>query len=503
MDDLRRALHRVADLIADYREGLPEQHVAPSLGRAAVRDALARELPPGPAPLDTVVDELVAGATPGLMASAGPRYFGFVIGGSPDAALAADLLTVGWDQCAYNEALSPAALAFEDVAGTWLKELLGLPAIGVGGLHDRWAGSEHRRAGRGALEGPRTGRLGRRSGRSRRCPARESRRERRASCHDRPEPSPPRARRERDRGDSRARERCHGHGRALARPPLAARCADDRLRPGREREHRSLRRPQRRHVRRCRGRGVGARRWCLRALGRSQPGDEASRRRNRGGGLVGVRRPQVAERAVRLRIRVLCASGRPCRSRWSTRPRTSRAGRRPGLRRRRFRAGVVAPGTRVRRVGRAPRARPIGRRRSDRALVRARPPCRAAPRSPRRRRRSSTRSCSTRYSYVSEASSSRTGSSGSSSRTASAGSARRPGAASASFGSRCRTGRRPSTTSTAPSTRLPERALPRLPTFPRDDVAARSARVSSVASLVVDLGRELDAIAATGIVLRV
>ena len=128
MDDLRQALHRVADLIADYREGLPEQHVAPSLGRAAVRDALARELPPAPAPLHTVLDELVAGATPGLMASAGPRYFGFVIGGSPDAALAADLLTVGWDQCAYNEALSPAALAFEDVAGGWLKELLGLPA---------------------------------------------------------------------------------------------------------------------------------------------------------------------------------------------------------------------------------------------------------------------------------------------------------------------------------------------------------------------------------------
>lgn len=128
MDDLRTALHRVADLIADYREALPEQHVAPTLGRAAVREALARELPPGPASLDTVVDELVAGATPGLMASAGPRYFGFVIGGSPDATLAADLLAVGWDQCAYNEALSPAALAFEDVAGAWLKELLGLPA---------------------------------------------------------------------------------------------------------------------------------------------------------------------------------------------------------------------------------------------------------------------------------------------------------------------------------------------------------------------------------------
>ena len=88
MDDLRATLHRVADLIADYREALPEQHVAPAMGRASVRGALSRALPTAPVPLEAVVDELVERATPGLMASAGPRYFGFVIGGSPDATLA-------------------------------------------------------------------------------------------------------------------------------------------------------------------------------------------------------------------------------------------------------------------------------------------------------------------------------------------------------------------------------------------------------------------------------
>jgi glutamate/tyrosine decarboxylase-like PLP-dependent enzyme len=62
------------------------------------------------------------------MASAGPRYYGFVTGGTLDAALVADVVAAGWDQCAFNESLSPAAIAFEDVAGSWLKELLGLPA---------------------------------------------------------------------------------------------------------------------------------------------------------------------------------------------------------------------------------------------------------------------------------------------------------------------------------------------------------------------------------------
>jgi hypothetical protein len=84
-----------------------------------VREALATPLSAAPAALETVIGELVFAAGPGLMASAGPRYFGLVIGGSPGAPLAADLLTSGWDQCAFNEALSPAALAFEDVAGGW------------------------------------------------------------------------------------------------------------------------------------------------------------------------------------------------------------------------------------------------------------------------------------------------------------------------------------------------------------------------------------------------
>jgi glutamate/tyrosine decarboxylase-like PLP-dependent enzyme len=128
MEPLESSLHRSADLIAAYRRDAAHTRVGALATRAEVAASLDPMLPEGPTALENVVDELVASATLGLMGSAGPRYFGFVVGGSLDAALIADLLATGWDQNAFNAALAPAALAFEDVAGSWLKELLHLPA---------------------------------------------------------------------------------------------------------------------------------------------------------------------------------------------------------------------------------------------------------------------------------------------------------------------------------------------------------------------------------------
>ena len=54
-----------------------------------------------------VIDALVAGADPGLVATAGPRHFGFVIGGALPAALAADWMVSAWDQYAAFHSLSP------------------------------------------------------------------------------------------------------------------------------------------------------------------------------------------------------------------------------------------------------------------------------------------------------------------------------------------------------------------------------------------------------------
>jgi len=74
-----------------------------------------------------VIDALARGVERGLIASAGPRYFGFVIGGSLPVALATDWLTTAWDQNAGTFATSPAASVVEDICREWLLELFDLP----------------------------------------------------------------------------------------------------------------------------------------------------------------------------------------------------------------------------------------------------------------------------------------------------------------------------------------------------------------------------------------
>lgn len=74
-----------------------------------------------------IIDRLVDATSRGLVASAGPRYFGFVIGGSLPVTVAADWLTAVWDQNAALYISSPAAAAVEEIAASWLLQILGLP----------------------------------------------------------------------------------------------------------------------------------------------------------------------------------------------------------------------------------------------------------------------------------------------------------------------------------------------------------------------------------------
>ena len=134
MTELGTLLQQAAAAGATYRAGLAERAVAAQAGTADLEAAFGGALPDGPSAPGAVLADLVAAGEAGLVATAGPRYFGFVIGGSLDAALAADVLAAGWDQVAFSDATSPAAAAAESVAGGWLKQLLGIPASATVGV---------------------------------------------------------------------------------------------------------------------------------------------------------------------------------------------------------------------------------------------------------------------------------------------------------------------------------------------------------------------------------
>jgi glutamate/tyrosine decarboxylase-like PLP-dependent enzyme len=132
--DLEALLRRTCEMALAYIGSLPERHVGPRQDAAEIAQRLRVSLPDEAEDPLAVVERLASDVDAGLVASAGPRYFGFVVGGALPASVAADWLTAAWDQNAVVHALSPAGAAAEQVAGEWMKELLGIPAEASHGL---------------------------------------------------------------------------------------------------------------------------------------------------------------------------------------------------------------------------------------------------------------------------------------------------------------------------------------------------------------------------------
>ena len=128
MSDVRGLLADTAAGAADYLEGLAGRPVGAQATVDSLRAALDVGLGDDGVGAAQVVDDLRRAADPGIVAMGSGRYFGFVIGGVLPAALAADWWTSTWDQNAGLYVGGPAAAVVEEVAGVWLKELLGLPS---------------------------------------------------------------------------------------------------------------------------------------------------------------------------------------------------------------------------------------------------------------------------------------------------------------------------------------------------------------------------------------
>lgn len=120
-------LDRARTLALRYLATADARHVGTRASRTDLRRALGGPFPSEPSAAIDVIDRLAVDADPGIVATVGPRYFGFVTGGVHPVALAADWLVSAWDQNPSLYVLSPAASVIEDVAASWILDALGLP----------------------------------------------------------------------------------------------------------------------------------------------------------------------------------------------------------------------------------------------------------------------------------------------------------------------------------------------------------------------------------------
>ncbi|HEX3083836.1 MAG TPA: pyridoxal-dependent decarboxylase, partial [Pyrinomonadaceae bacterium] len=123
----KELLTRTSQLANEFLDGVASRPVARSVDFEKLLSEIGGDGMPveGNDPV-RIIEQLAGFADRAVVATAGPRYFGFVVGGSWPVALAADWLTATWDQNGAFYAHSPLAAAAEQTAGEWLIDLFGL-----------------------------------------------------------------------------------------------------------------------------------------------------------------------------------------------------------------------------------------------------------------------------------------------------------------------------------------------------------------------------------------
>ncbi|MEM6512291.1 MAG: aminotransferase class V-fold PLP-dependent enzyme [Pseudomonadota bacterium] len=120
-------LTRAAEIASDYLDSLDQLSVGGEHDPEALRAKLEKPLTDDGVPSMQVIEELANDIRDGLLNTTNGRFYGWVIGGGVPVSVAADWLTSVWDQNAAAYACAPSAAVIEEVVGTWLKDILGLP----------------------------------------------------------------------------------------------------------------------------------------------------------------------------------------------------------------------------------------------------------------------------------------------------------------------------------------------------------------------------------------
>jgi len=127
MSEFRALFEKAAGYAADYREAVSADPQPLKADYATILDRVSAPLPETATAPEAIIDDLVHLVEGGLAPMTGPRFFGWVMGSSHPAGVAADFLVSAWGQNTFHHSAMPATSAIEAVAERWLLELLDLP----------------------------------------------------------------------------------------------------------------------------------------------------------------------------------------------------------------------------------------------------------------------------------------------------------------------------------------------------------------------------------------
>ena len=134
--ELRAELHRMADWIADYREGIAERSIVPAVRAGDVTAGLSPTLPSAPAPMSDIRRDLDEVVMPGIVHWGHPAFLGYFGSTSNGPALLGEMAAAALNVSAMTWRTSPAATELETVVLRWIRELVGLPPSFTGVVYD-------------------------------------------------------------------------------------------------------------------------------------------------------------------------------------------------------------------------------------------------------------------------------------------------------------------------------------------------------------------------------
>jgi aromatic-L-amino-acid decarboxylase len=125
--DFRAAAHRVADIVADYLEGIERHRVVPDLQPGAIRARLPGAAPAGPEPLDAILADYLSLIEPNITHWQHPGFMAYFTAVACGPGILGEWLAAGLNSNVMFWRNAPASTELEEVVVAWLRQALGLP----------------------------------------------------------------------------------------------------------------------------------------------------------------------------------------------------------------------------------------------------------------------------------------------------------------------------------------------------------------------------------------